>query len=137
MSRSWFRGRLVQEGIDEAIMVRVKKGKTAKGVRRTTAEARLNELIEEAIVDCHDESEQIMGFFTMLEEHLTLPFSTIILGTEVAVERIEITDNDEIVAVCRRGRDRQRISVLELQLPSPRPLGAEWIDAYRRWARWC
>ncbi|HYK89685.1 MAG TPA: calcium-binding protein [Acidobacteriota bacterium] len=117
-------------------MARVRKGKAAKGIRRAADEARLDELIEEAIVDCYNESEQITGFLTMLEEHLALPFSTIILGTEVTVERIDITDDEVIVATCRRGRDRQWISVLDLPLPRPRPVGSEWIDAYRKWSRW-
>jgi len=55
---------------------------------------------------------------------------------EIVVEKIDITDEAEIVAICRRGRSRQRISILDLPLPRPRPGGAEWIKAYRHWARW-
>jgi hypothetical protein len=65
-----------------------------------------------------------------------VPFTTDLLGAEIVVERIDITDEKEIVAICRRGRSRQRISILDLPLPRPRPAGAEWIDAYRQWARW-
>jgi len=46
-----------------------------------------------------------------------------------------VTDEEEIVAICSRGKSRQRISILDLPLPSPPPQGAEWIDAFRRWAR--
>ena len=53
----------------------------------------------------------------------------------VRVERIAITEAEEIVAVCRRGGKRQAISILELPLPTRPPAGAEWIEAYRRWAR--
>jgi hypothetical protein len=38
-------------------------------------------------------------------------------------------------AVCRRGRDVLRVALLELPMPDPRPGGAEWVDAYRHWAR--
>ena len=41
---------------------------------------------------------------------------------------------DSIVAICARGRDRQRIDLLELPLPTPPPDGSVWIDAYRYWA---
>jgi hypothetical protein len=51
--------------------------------------ARLDALIEEATVDAHDESEQKAGFFTMLENHLVVPFSTEVLGTTVTVETID------------------------------------------------
>jgi hypothetical protein len=56
------------------------------------------------------------------------------LTPKVFVERVDLTDDGRIVAVCRRGRSRQRISILDLPLPDPSPGGAEWIDAYRRWA---
>ena len=97
--------------------------------------ARLDALIEEATVDAHDESEQKAGFFTMLENHLVVPFSTEVLGATVTVETIDMTDDEEIVAVCVRGKSRQPIRILELPLPQLRPQGAEWIEAYRRWRR--
>lgn len=97
--------------------------------------AKLRRLIEEAVVDAHDESEQRVGFLTMIEESLDLPFKTCVLGIEVLVERVDMTAAEEIVAVCRRGKIRQRIPILELPLPKPPPNGAEWIEAYRRWAR--
>jgi Calcium binding len=95
----------------------------------------LGKLIDEATVDCYNESEEITGIFTLLEEKLVLPFTTNLLGIKVTVERIEMNDADEIVAICRLGRKRQRVPVLDLPLPEPRPKGAEWIEAYRRWAR--
>jgi hypothetical protein len=38
--------------------------------------ATLDELIEEAIVDAYDESEQTSGFYSMIEEHLAIPFDS-------------------------------------------------------------
>jgi hypothetical protein len=69
------------------------------------------------------------------QEELCRAFATEILGVQVRVERVELNDADEIVAVCRRGRERQMIPILDLPLPSPRPVGWEWIEAYRHWAR--
>lgn len=84
-------------------------------------------------MDAYTEDEQLTVFYTMLEEHLALPFTTTALGVEVAVKKLDLTDAG-IVATCMRGQSRQAIGVLDLPLPSPRPDGAEWIDAYRRWA---
>ena len=95
----------------------------------------LRALAEEATVDAYGESEQATGFFTALADHLELPFGTEILGVEVVVEGIELTDRDDIVAVCRRGRERQKVAVLDLPLPDPPPEGWKWIAAYRHWAR--
>ena len=99
------------------------------------SEGHLDELIEEAIVDAYDEAEQTTGFYTMMEDNLRLPFETEILGVPVTVESIDFTDDDELVAVCRKGRDRQKISLLELPLPSPPREGAECIAAYCHWRR--
>jgi hypothetical protein len=71
----------------------------------------------------------------MLEDNLVVPFETEILGIRVTVDRIDMTDDEQIVAVCARGKSRQRVPILELPLPDPPPKGAEWIAAYRRWAR--
>ena len=107
---------------------------SVKGRRKALSTARLDHLIEEATMDAYDESEQKVGFCTMLEEHLVVPFATKVLGVDVVVERVDPSDDGGIMAVCRRGRARQRISILDLPLPNPPPDGAEWIDAYRRWA---
>jgi len=100
--------------------------------------AALDEMIEEAAVDAYGSSEQITGFHAMLDAHLAVPFKTKVLDVEVTVTRVDVTSDERIVAVCVRGRARQRIPILDLPLPDPRPSGAEWIEAYRRWAhgRW-
>jgi hypothetical protein len=94
---------------------------------------RLEELIDEAITDAYGVEEQRIGFFTLLQDNLALPFETEVLGVRVTVERIDLTAAEEIVAFCRRGKHRQAIPVLYLPLPSPPPAGAEWIAAYRHW----
>jgi hypothetical protein len=99
------------------------------------SKARLDELVEEAIVDCYNESEQATGLYTMIEDNLALPFETTVLGVPVTVERVELTLRDEIVAVCRRVRMRQKVPLLDLRLPSPPPAGNECIAAYRHWLR--
>ena len=98
-------------------------------------EAALDALIEEATVDCYNDSEAITGFLTMMEENLAMPFATALLGVEVVVERVDLNESDDIVAVCRKGRAKQRVPILDLPLPDPPPAGSDWIAAYRRWAR--
>lgn len=86
-------------------------------------------------MDAYNESEQAVGFYTMIEDNLDLPFQTEVLGVEVTVEEVDITEDDQVVAVCRRGNRRQRIPILDLPLPAPPPRGSEWIAAYRSWQR--
>ena len=103
--------------------------------QRGPSRARLAQMVEDATVDCYNESEERTGLFEMLAEHLEIPFVTTILGVAVTVTAVDLTTSDEIVAVCRRGRDVLRVALLELPMPDPRPGGAEWVDAYRHWVR--
>jgi len=97
------------------------------------SQAVLDELVEEATVDAYGEDEQLTGFYTMIEDDLTLPFTTMVLGIEVTVAGIDLTDFG-IVAICVRGTHRQSIPIPDLPLPAPPPPGSEWIAAYRHWA---
>ena len=83
------------------------------------SKARLEALIEEAVVDAYGDEEQTGGFFTMIEEHLALPFSVSILGVEAVVEKVDMTRDGRIVAVCKRDGVKQRIEILDLPLPKP------------------
>jgi hypothetical protein len=99
------------------------------------SKARLKELIEQAIVDAYGEEEQAGGFFTMIEEHLAWPFAVKVLGVDADVEKVDMTLDGQIVAICRRCKTRQKIPNLDLPLPTPAPAGVEWIVAYRHWRR--
>jgi hypothetical protein len=103
------------------------KGKAAIRARR------FDEMAAEATVDAYGEAEQLTGWFCMLDEHVELPFETAVLGITVIVETLEQPSETRIVAVCRRGKARQPIDLLDLPLPSPAPAGTEWIEAYRHW----
>lgn len=91
-------------------------------------------MVAEAMVDCYHDSECVTGFYTMLEDHLAVPFQTSVLGVDVTVAKVDLTDDETIVTVCTRGRSRQRIPNLDLPLPTSPPEGAEWIEAYRHWS---
>jgi hypothetical protein len=110
-----------------------RKAKTGGRTRGGLSAAKLSEMIEEATVDAHDECEQATGWFTVIGDNLELPFETKVLGVTVTVRRLEIRDDNSIVAICARGSERQAIGIVDLPLPSAQPEGAEWIEAYRRW----
>jgi hypothetical protein len=111
------------------------KRKAARRPRGGISSARLAEMIEEATVDAYDESEQCLGWFTTFESYLEVPFETDVLGVRVIVEAIEQRDGNQIAAICKRGKDELMVGITDLPLPSPRPDGAEWIEAYRAWLR--
>ena len=104
---------------------RVKKSGTVPSRKKLEA------LIDEATADAYGEEEVLVGFFTLIQDNLAFPFETAVLGVPVTVSTVEMTAGNAIVAVCVRGRERQRIPILDLPLPSPRPCGWECIEAYR------
>ena len=53
----------------------------------------------------------------MMDSHLSVPFKTMVLGVPVTVERVDLNQWEEIVAVCRRARIRQTVPILDLPLP--------------------
>ena len=71
----------------------------------------------------------------MIEEYLALPFPVKVLGVDAEVEKVDMTLDGQIVVICRRGKTRQKIPILDLPLPTPAPAGVEWIVAYRHWRR--
>lgn len=97
--------------------------------------AALDKMVAEATVDCHDEEECVTGFECMMQDELALPFQTQVLGVDVTVQQVEIGQGYDLVVMCRRGKYRQRIRLVDLPLPEPAPKGAEWIEAYRHWLR--
>ena len=97
--------------------------------------SRLEQPIQEAITDTHNEYDPRPGVLTLIADNLVLPFETKVLGSLVTVEQINLGMADDIVAICRRGKKQQAIPILDLPLPRPPPAGAEWIEAYRRWVR--
>jgi hypothetical protein len=99
----------------------------------TWSRAQLDGLVEEATVDAYGEDEEETGLFTMVQEHLAMPFTTMVLGVEVSVVDVDLAASG-IVVICTRGKQRQAIGLSDLPLPTPAPEGAEWIEAYRQWA---
>jgi hypothetical protein len=99
--------------------------------RPSLSKARLDALVEEATTDAYNEGEQIVGFLTLIDDNLATPFETNVLGVDVTVERVDLTEGGEIAAICRRAGKTLKVPILDL--PFPPPAGAEWIAAYRYW----
>lgn len=94
----------------------------------------LDAMIESACVDAYGEEEELASFHAVLDDRVSLPFTTQVLGVDVVVEELDLRPGGGIVALCRRGVHRQALPLLDLPMPSVPPQGWDWIEAFRRWA---
>lgn len=98
--------------------------------------ARLAELIDEAIVDCHGEEEEHTALLTMIEVRVICPFRAKVIG-----ETIEVTgfkwprSGHGLLAVCQHKGREHRVDINSLEWIEPFPQGFEWIDTYRAWRK--
>lgn len=92
----------------------------------------LEELIEEATIDCYDEGECRVGFLTMIQDNIPTPFKAALIG-----EIVEIVDFDgddrRVQAIIKRQDKKYPVNILDLVIDEKEVKGTEWIAAYRKW----
>jgi len=88
------------------------------GVKSRTRKL-LDAMIDEATIDCYNYSERATGFYTLLDERLAVPFQARFQNVDVDVTGVDLSKNDQIMAICVGGGVRHRIPILELTLPAP------------------
>lgn len=90
----------------------------------------LDALIEEAIVDAYGKDEQRSGFLVMMEENISVPFSTMIAGSRIEVVKFDM-DHERVYIRCKREGKTYSVDVLDIETTA-RMHGVEWIAAYRQ-----
>ncbi len=98
--------------------------------------AQLEELIDEATIDCYGEDEEHTGLLTMIEEYVVCPFRAQVIGENVEVTGFRWPDSGSgLFAICRRNGKTYRIDIDSLDWIEPLPEGYEWIAAYQAWRK--
>ena len=104
--------------------------KTYFGISRK----RIDELIEEATVDCYGETEEHTGLLTMIEDNVVCPFRARVIGEEIEVIALEWPESGYgLMAVCERKGKKYRLDITSLEWVKPLPEGIEWVAAYLAW----
>ena len=101
------------------------------------SEERLQELLDEAIVDCYDEEEEFMGVLISVDENVAWPLPAQLTGMSVEVLGLDESASNlrrGIVARIRRGGKEQRASLSDLTFGETDESSAEWLAMYRWWA---
>ena len=102
------------------------------------SEERIEELLEQATVDCYDEEEEFSGVVITLLDNLHFPLQADVLG-----ERVEIIDVLESASSLRKGvvvqarKDGKAypLSLSEVTIIDPDAESAELLAMYHYWAR--
>ncbi len=94
----------------------------------------LGELIEEATVDCYDEYESRVGFLTMIQANVTVPFPATLNGEAITVTEID-GDDRLIKTIIKRNSKSYPVDILDLEVDDSVVEGSKWIAAYRKWER--
>ena len=103
-------------------------------MKRKTSRKRLDELIEEATVDCYNEDEEHGGIVTMIQDNVECPFRAKVIGEEVTVTSFDFPKRGlGLVAVCERNGKEFRVDASSLEFLKPLPEGFEWLEAFESW----
>lgn len=93
----------------------------------------LDGLIDEIIVDCHDDDEALQGFENAFDEDASFPCAGTIVGEDIDVLSVSVAnDRRELIATCTRAGHRYQITMLDIDIAAD-PATSRLIAAYRRW----
>jgi hypothetical protein len=100
----------------------------------TNGSKKLRALIDQAISDSVDESDEHAGLLSMIREEVVCPFSARIAGEPVECVRFDWPKNGYgLNAVCKSKGKTHVVDISTLEWIEPRPKGHEWIEAYFAW----
>ena len=100
-----------------------------------TSQKHLDELLEEATVDCYGDDEAFTGVVVTLAENLPFPFEAKAIGETVQVIGIDDNRSDMrsgIIATVRRGNKTYHVAFSELQVPE-KVKQNKWYEMYEYW----
>jgi len=100
-------------------------------------EKRLQELLDQATVDCYDAEEEFSGVLCTLDDHLNFPLQAELLGEQVEVIGLDNRRSNlrkGIVARVRKGSREYTVGLADLSFIAPDLVSAEWLAMYRYWA---
>ncbi len=101
-------------------------------------ETRMQELYDEAIIDCYGEEEEFAGLLASLSDNVTFPL-TATLAEAMAGTKVEVLGLDEaasnpyrgIRAKIRRDGKEYLASLADLIFDNPDETSAEWLAMYK------
>jgi hypothetical protein len=90
--------------------------------------------IELALTDAYGPDEQAVAWLTCIEVMFTRFKHVKMMGNEVELVGFDL-NNETVVAVCRQGQRKTRVSLDSIEFPEVTPVEARWLKAWRRFSR--
>lgn len=95
---------------------------------------RIQECIDDAIVDAYGMEEQLTGFYTVITDYVACPFKAKVIGEVVEITGFDFNESDlGFNALCKYKNKVYPIDILSVEWVEPYPEGFEWIEAYFQW----
>ena len=89
--------------------------------------------IELALTDAYGPDEQAVAWLTCIEVMFSRFKQVKVMGDEVQLVGFDLND-ETIVAVCRQGKRKARVSLDSVEFPELTPVETRWLKAWKRFS---
>ena len=89
--------------------------------------------IELALTDAYGPDEQAVAWLTCIETMFSRFKQVKVMGDEVQLVGFDL-NNKTIVAVCRQGKRKTRVSLESVEFHELMPVEARWLQAWKRFS---
>lgn len=90
--------------------------------------------IELALTDAYGPDEQVVAWLTCIETMFSRFKQVNVMGNDVQLVGFDL-NNETVVAVCRQGKRRARVSLDSVEFPELTPVEERWLKAWKRFSR--
>jgi hypothetical protein len=90
--------------------------------------------IELALSDAYGPDEQAVAWLTCIETMFSRFKQVNLMGNDVQLVGFDL-NHETIVAVCRQGKRKARVSLDSIEFPELTPVEGRWLKAWKRFSR--
>ena len=89
--------------------------------------------IDLALTDAYGEAEWAVAWLTCIEEMFGRFKQVRVMGREVDLISFDLR-NHNVVAVCREGKSKARVTLDSIEFPGLTPIEKRWLQAWQRFS---
>jgi hypothetical protein len=89
--------------------------------------------IDLALTDAYGPDERAVAWLTCIEVMFSRFEHVKVMGNDVQLVGFDL-GNEELVAVCREGKRKARVSLESVEFPQLTPVEARWLQAWKRFS---